>query len=526
MNILCKKIPKDIFALGVLLVAALMILIPTQKIYAAGAGSAVSVPINTDYSWNEIKANAKNFWLDQAATAAAKALLHQMTTDIVGWVNSGFHGSPAFLTNPEGFFLDTADEVTGRFLAQAGPLKNLCSPWSLDLRLKIALQQANSPNHGGNYTCTLSTVINSAKNAKINGNSIQGFLNGDFSQGGWDGFVALTTSPNNNPYGLYLSAYSDQLAAVGQKKSQVSSDLLQGAGFLSSEKCTPASASDLAALPIDDDLSTIDPSLSQDAKGNWQRCVKTTPGSVIVGSLLPQLNGGTMELELANSINSVISATVSQLLTQTLKKGLATVSSGGSGLSGGSGGSGASLLSQVFKDATAAKTISTSAGGSTVDTAGLTQVKVVLSNALTLLNTRKTELSNARACFNTKLTGGSLSLANQTLAASQMSAIDADILVVSPTITSISASISDIDSLLNGAAPSSITVGGTTNANALANSSSNIVSDYVSNEANASVAQSTAPTLTDANATLLSAQTTSNNLTGKISSYNSSCNSL
>src|SRR6185369_6090297 len=39
---------------------------------------------------------------------AAKRLLAQMTLAVVNWINSGFHGAPLFIENPESFFRDIA----------------------------------------------------------------------------------------------------------------------------------------------------------------------------------------------------------------------------------------------------------------------------------------------------------------------------------------------------------------------------------------------------------------------------------
>jgi len=187
--------------------------------------------------------------LDPLAWGLAKMLLQQMTASTVNWVNSGFKGSPAFLTNPAGYFANIGDQATGALIANSGALSSLCSPFSVDIRLALALGQAGGGGGGsGRYACTLSTIINNAQNfaknpgqaVTVNGQSINGFMGGDFSQGGWPAFIALS-EPQNNESGAYLQAHSDLLQQIGAKQSQTNQQLNQGKGFLSFQSCKDVS---------------------------------------------------------------------------------------------------------------------------------------------------------------------------------------------------------------------------------------------------------------------------------------------
>ena len=191
-------------------------------------GNAVPVT-NSTIEQNTTKLQSAKCTWDGVAWQIARIALHSLTQSVVSWVNSGFNGSPAFLTNPEAFFLDTADQMTGAFLAGTGPLQNLCSPFSLDIRLSLALNQSQKLDQ--RYTCTLSKII---KNAS----SVSSFMSGSFSQGGWPAFLSVTTEPQNNAYGSYLSAHSNLLAAIGIKQGTIRTDLLQGHGFMSWKDCS------------------------------------------------------------------------------------------------------------------------------------------------------------------------------------------------------------------------------------------------------------------------------------------------
>src|SRR4051812_4231788 len=47
----------------------------------------------------------KQFVLDPIARTAARYVIKRITTQTVNWINSGFKGNPAFVTNPQQFFL-------------------------------------------------------------------------------------------------------------------------------------------------------------------------------------------------------------------------------------------------------------------------------------------------------------------------------------------------------------------------------------------------------------------------------------
>lgn len=305
---------------------------------AAGIGPAVPVTDSETHSIassidrKEGNQEKKSFWLDRLASCAAKQVLHQMTADTITWINTGFKGGPAFLTNPKGFFLDVADQVTGMMIDDSGPLKQLCSPWNIDIRLALAIDQSLYNSDGFDrtrYQCTLSKIINNGvKNATINGASIEGFIKGDFSQGGWPAFIELTTVPANNRMGAYLMAKSDIYDIAAARKTAVKEDLARGQGFMSWEKCEEEPYTRGADLTSADGLIDLQ-------KNTILRCSVQTPGSVIANALNVHTSSGVVQAELANDINSVVSALSTALINKMLSTGLASLNSSGSGFSYG-----------------------------------------------------------------------------------------------------------------------------------------------------------------------------------------------
>jgi len=239
---------------------------------------------NTNTSVQTSANSTKEYALDQIGWIVSKVLISQMTRSIVNWINSGFNGNPSFVDDPGNFFLGVGDRVAGEFI-EGSSLAFLCSPFRLDI--KIALAVNYSSRFEDKINCTLTDVIN----------NVQGFLDGDFAQGGWDGLFAVTQRPTNNPYGAYLEANAGMSASISGAKSLNLLDLELGKGFLS----------------LKDENGKI-----------------ITPGSVINDQLSQVLGSGFRQLELADELDEIVGALAGQLVSQVL---------GGGGLRGLSSGS-------------------------------------------------------------------------------------------------------------------------------------------------------------------------------------------
>ncbi len=269
----------------------------------------------------------KEYVLDGLGTMLLKQIIRQITASVVTWINSGFEGSPSFVTDPGSFFLDVADQITGDFLSKTnGPLNALCSNFNIDIRIALAFKY--HPNIPKRYTCTLGAIIKNSRSA-IKGATLNGFTAGDFKQGGWPAFASLTTEPQNNIFGAYLEADSELSFRVANAKLQTRDELGQGKGFLSWKKCEDVvvdiSDQNAAALasenPTDARLGSY-----YEGTNTVKKCKTETPGSLIEGSLQNSVGGPLRELEIADEINEVVNALFAQLVTQILQAGLGGVS--------------------------------------------------------------------------------------------------------------------------------------------------------------------------------------------------------
>ena len=318
----------------------------------AGGGGGSPIPVKivethldemTQTRKNQDFQKQKECSLDGLAWAVGADLLRSMSDSVIQWINGGFDGKPAFMQNPQAFFLDQADQITGAFIKADGPLQGLCGSFGLDIKLSLAKGQSDPPRE--RYTCTLSSIIKNASNAHIgvsvdsnpngatlgdfasggilsnanqlsvNGNSVNtirsNFAKSSFSNGGgWKGFLELTTQPQNSPIGSYILTKSDLQEQIANSKQNTNNELDRGNGFFSWKKCEPA----------------------WDGYGQTEdNCEIQTPGSTIKGALDKTLGASEDRLNAAHELNEIIDAFFNQLVTTTLKKGLGTMTLKASG---------------------------------------------------------------------------------------------------------------------------------------------------------------------------------------------------
>jgi hypothetical protein len=259
----------------------------------------ISAGANTMMAGLQTSLNLKEFTLDGIFNGLAKMMLRSMTQSIVNWINSGFQGSPAFVTDMKQFMLDRVDQVIGEYIYNDPALSFLCSPFQLDVRIALATsyQESTREGFGSEAQCTLSQVTD----------NVEGFLNGAFNEGGWQGWFEMTQNPVNTPTGAYLAAETEMYARIVDEQGNAIKELDWGDGFLSFKVC--------------------------DDEQNQRSCDITTPGRVISDQINKSLGAGQDALISADEINEVISALFAQLAQQVMTGigGLLGVSESGGG---------------------------------------------------------------------------------------------------------------------------------------------------------------------------------------------------
>jgi hypothetical protein len=153
--------------------------------------------------------------LNPIAWTAAKILIANATDSIVAWIEGGFEGQPAFLEDLPGFMLNIADEAVGDFLFTDTTFDFLCSPFSADIQIGLALQyfKPRTGSQDSSFSCSLS-------DAWVNSQAALDFLSGDFTAGGWQQWFDISVNENNNPYGNFLKAGQEMSLRISSAQGE------------------------------------------------------------------------------------------------------------------------------------------------------------------------------------------------------------------------------------------------------------------------------------------------------------------
>lgn len=240
--------------------------------------------------------------LNGLAWSVAKMTIQSITRSTVNWINSGFNGSPAFVSDLRQNLQYLGDAVANDFLNHLNTEVvrttgfNITTPFQDQLNHQLRAEYYRTTGSWGlNYT-----LSQTSKDPKA-------FLNGSFSQGGFNAYFSANGNPANNPFGAYKLA-SDQLwAQVDAAAQQRKAELNWGQGFLPWRGSCNTQAKGNAVT-----LST-----AEKCPFNAVR----TPGSIIEQSLGITVTSPLRQLELADSINEIVAALMGQLVNQVLGPG-------------------------------------------------------------------------------------------------------------------------------------------------------------------------------------------------------------
>lgn len=256
----------------------------------------------------------KGITYDSVMIAISKKLLERMSDDIVQWINNGFNDGPAFATDPAKYFLTIADTIAGDFIQDIGA-GALCSPFKSQIEGALRISYNSSRVTRDQYagSCSLSGIAG----------NIDEFFNGDFAQGGWEGWITMTQNQDSNPYGAMITAQSTLAARIASATGIADKELSWSKGFLSSQDCK--------------------------GEGSERVCVTTTPGSVIENQLQKILGSEISQLELADEFDEIVSALVGQLVGVVFNSGKGLIASNGTQNRWSNGGYGDNRTNSVYQ---------------------------------------------------------------------------------------------------------------------------------------------------------------------------------
>ncbi len=289
-----------------------------------------------------VKAASKEILRQVEMTVARKAL-QEITKSTVNWINSGFHGSPLFLENPQSFFQDIAKTE----------VKTLVDIFGYD-SVKYPFGKAFALNAINAYKAQLADNTAYTLSGVLRDPVLERNYRENFSTGGWTGFLVNTQYQQNNYLGFQMKA-TEELARRVQNTDQPAAKKIQtalqnGLGFLSPQICDPKvnakynnlvnefqkPAFDQAGFDkahANDDPNSIATALIQ-AHAQWgekNECkkadgtsglVSTTPGSVVANQITTAMGSQFRQTELGAAVGGSLSTIFDALLAHFLDKGL------------------------------------------------------------------------------------------------------------------------------------------------------------------------------------------------------------
>ncbi len=238
----------------------------------------------------------------------AREFLHQNTTSIINWVNSGYagsryEGSPNFVQNQDSFFKNLAKEKINAFgLGIQDPIKY---PYGKDFIAGVASDQTKTFEQTNKYSLD---DITSQMNPDWVSHSPNPFLS-DFNKGGWSAWLGMTQIPANNPVGFRIAAADDlskKLTGTDVPVDEkVKGQIDQGNGFLGDERC---------ADPVGVTRAQNNDALNGNGGTLCKQWESVTPGKLISEQLINATNSSTRQVEMSNDINAVLGSVVNAIL--------------------------------------------------------------------------------------------------------------------------------------------------------------------------------------------------------------------
>lgn len=235
---------------------------------------------NTIQTLSAVALEQKELVLDGLFYSIAQKALQGMTNDIIKWINSGFDGEPAFITDLEGYLLDISDNVAGDFIYN-GELNTLCEPFKIDVAVAVANQHVKETQGGfkEKARCSIDEP----------GVDVEAFLAGDFNAGGWGIFLETALNPENTPIGAYIEAEVVLDLKKTEAQDLAKEELSYNGGYKSIKVCSDGG-----------------------------RCTVTTPGSVIKSQLEFALQIPTLSLLNADEMNETVGALFGSIANQVI----------------------------------------------------------------------------------------------------------------------------------------------------------------------------------------------------------------
>lgn len=251
--------------------------------------------------------------LNGIAVKLAKNQLTAITRSTMNWVTTGFGGDPMYVQNMTSFM----NGMTSKILEKEVSLfkdKNLY-PYGSEYARNAIGGYKTSQDFAGSMKQTLSKYLsNGSKDYN------ESYFN-NFGLGGWNGWLAFTQQPQNNPLGFQLKVTENTASKQTAQVEETKAELDRNGGFIDQKVCVEYENKE-TIIPADEDNS--------EHKTTEKVCVKwktVTPGSVILNKISEAVNSPERQTELAKTMNDVLNSVFSALVGKLQQNGLTSLGS-------------------------------------------------------------------------------------------------------------------------------------------------------------------------------------------------------
>jgi hypothetical protein len=286
-----------------------------QKIMDLEQGGAIlhstqaTAMATTDVSKETSSNTFKECVLDPLVNNIKEMLIDSITADLVSWIEGGFEGEPAFLTDPGAYFKDIGKAAVSAYLYDSGMDEFICEPFRVDVVLQFLWDYETPPqSQFGSLSCDLEDVFSEGivltvsegndPNTQITRDTrsteeryramVEG---GDFDAGG--GLLGMSKSlePGNNRHDQTIRTQAIAKAKLDQIEATEKETVAQGNGWLS-QRC--------------------------DTDGDGTKDEVCTPGHYVAGQVDQWMGNSLSQLELADEFGEILDALLKYVVTEIL----------------------------------------------------------------------------------------------------------------------------------------------------------------------------------------------------------------
>lgn len=250
----------------------------------------------------------KEYVLDGLAWTVANVIIDKFGDALVDWIRNGFEGSPMFLSDPEGFFRDTANDLSGAII-DALDMEWLCDPLG-KLRLNIDFFFPGTDR--AKYACTFNDIADTFEsysdrddlsdwisiNINTHERNIVRAYGSDYRNGGFLMWL-FTAQKKNNDLGRTIQTANDAYAAARISVGSEKFNLNLSGGFFGVRKCVEYKDSQTG--------------LQSDSKtcAKWET---KSPGTLVQDQLNDVGGKDLSRLQVADEIDEIIGALATTMM--------------------------------------------------------------------------------------------------------------------------------------------------------------------------------------------------------------------